>query len=150
MNGWVMDGRVDDKRRVVASAAGVFLSLVVVPSWLDDRDAGADRDWGHVMRLPVRATIRSGKSGWRALIGHGPAIDWLPACNVARLSTGQATIAVVVNHHDAACPLAARSLLFPPLLVPDGRRLFLFLSPFLLLLLLLLFLFFPTMPASTF
>jgi hypothetical protein len=84
------------------------------------------------MRLPVRATIRSGRSGGRALIGRWRLLTGLPPVTspVARLPTGQATMAVVVNHHDAACPLAALSLLFPPLPVPDARRLFLFLSLF--------------------
>jgi hypothetical protein len=104
-----------------------------VPSWLDDGEDGVDEAWGHVMRLPVRATIRSGRSGWRALIGRWRLLTGLPPVTspVARLPTGQATITVVVvNHHDAACPVAALSLLFPPLPVPGARRLFLFLSLF--------------------
>jgi hypothetical protein len=103
--------------------SGVLLSLGVVPSWLGDGEDGVDDDWGHVMRLPVRATIRSGRSGWRALIGRWRLLTGLPPVT----STGPATLTVVVNHHDAACPLAALSLLFPPLPVPDARRLFLFL-----------------------
>jgi hypothetical protein len=126
MSEWISDGQAGDKRRVVARAA---LSLGVVPSWLDHGEDGVDEAWGHVMRLPVRATIGSGRSGWRALIGRWRLLTGLPPVT-SRLPTGQATITVVVNHHDAACPLTALSLLFPPLPVPDARRLFLFLPLF--------------------